>query len=204
MFDGFAAKATSAIASGLRSGVNSANQGRTPMANMLEFLRQGARSIEDHARDYVEKDGGGDTHIRDLTLMGGKPDTPCLLLRTIGRKSGEPRLAALIYGPWKGDFVIIASKGGHDGHPPWYLNIQAARTVDVQVGDKRWRCAWHEPEGAEREEIWRYMAGLYPPYDEYQARTERRIPVVVLTPVEPIAEKFHWRPGDGVDARSRA
>jgi deazaflavin-dependent oxidoreductase (nitroreductase family) len=180
------------------------SKGGTPMANMLEFLQQGARSIEDHARAYVESDGGGDTHIRDLSAMGGKPDTPCLLLRTIGRKSAEPRLAALIYGPWKGDFVIVASKGGHDGHPPWFLNIQAAKTVDVQVGDKRWRCDWREAESAEREEIWRYMADLYPPYDEYQARTERRIPVVVLSPVEPIAEKFQWRPGDGIDARTRA
>ena len=173
------------------------------MADMMEFLKQGAGMMQDHARLYVETNGAGDTHVRDLTLMGGKADTTCLLLRTIGRKSGEARLAPLIYGAWKGDFVVVASKGGHDADPPWYLNIKAAREVDVQAGPKRWRCAWREPKGAERAEVWAFMADLYPPYEEYQARTDREIPIVMLTPVAEIAEPFDWRPGDGVDARTR-
>jgi deazaflavin-dependent oxidoreductase (nitroreductase family) len=174
------------------------------MANMLEFLKAGAATIEEHARLYVETDGAPGVHIRDMTPMGGQAETKCLLLRTVGRKTGEPRLAALIYDDWKGDFVVIASKGGHDGHPPWFLNIEAAETVDVQVGPKRWRCSHRVAQGAERAEIWAHMAKVYPPYEEYQARTAREIPVVLLTPVSEIAEKFVFHPGDGVDSRSRA
>jgi deazaflavin-dependent oxidoreductase (nitroreductase family) len=173
------------------------------MADMTEFLRAGAAGIEEHAKLYVETDGSDEAHYRDMTPMGGHANTTCLLLRTIGRKTGQPRLAALIYKARGEDFVIVASKAGNDAPPPWLLNIEAAKTVDVQVGPKRHRCSWRIAEGAERDALWKTMADYYPPYLEYQARTERRIPIVVLTPVGEIAEKFVFHPGDGVDARTR-
>jgi deazaflavin-dependent oxidoreductase (nitroreductase family) len=174
------------------------------MADMTEFLRMGAVGIEEHTKLYIDTDGGDEAHYRDMTPMGGRANTKTLLLKTIGRRSGEPRLAPLIYNNRGNDFIIVASKAGNDAPPPWLLNIEAAKAVDVQVGPKRYRCSWRIAEGKEREELWDFMADYYPPYLEYQARTERQIPVVVLTPVGEIAETFAFRPGDGVDARTRS
>jgi deazaflavin-dependent oxidoreductase (nitroreductase family) len=173
------------------------------MADMTEFLRLGAASIEEHTKLYVETDGGRESHLRDMTPMGGRADTKTLLLKTIGRKSGVAQLAPLIYDDHGDDFVIVASKAGNDTPPAWFLNITAADEVAAQVGPKRYRCKWRIAQGAERDALWRHMADYYPPYLEYQARTDREIPVVVLTPLGEIAEKFEWRPGDGVDSRMR-
>jgi deazaflavin-dependent oxidoreductase (nitroreductase family) len=172
------------------------------MADMTEFLKLGAAGIEDHARIYVETDGGDEAHYRDMSPMGGRADTKTLLLKTIGRKSGAALLAPLIYKDRGDDFIIVASKAGSDHNPAWFHNITAAEEVAAQVGPKRHRCKWRIAKGAEREAIWAEMADYYPPYLEYQARTEREIPVVVLTPVGEIAEKFSWRPGDGVDRKT--
>jgi deazaflavin-dependent oxidoreductase (nitroreductase family) len=107
-------------------------------------------------------------------------DTQTLLLTTVGRKSGEPRINALIYDLHRGDYVVVASKGGSDQHPAWYLNIEANPEVEVQVwGDKfkaRARTASHE----EREEIWPKMAAEWPDYENYQRKTDREIPIVIL------------------------
>lgn len=174
------------------------------MADMTEFLRQGAAGIEDHLRLYIETDGSEAAHTRDMSPMGGRADTKTLVLKTVGRKSGRAQLAPLIYNDRGDDFIIVASKAGSDVHPAWFLNITAAPEVAVQVRDKRYRCTWRIAEGAERATLWRFMADYYPPYLEYQARTDREIPVVVLTPVAEIAERFAWRPGEGVDSRTRS
>ena len=173
------------------------------MTDVSAFLKIMAAGIQDHLKIYLETDGADEAYYRDMSTQGGDPKTKTLVLRTVGRKSGKEQLAPLIYNTWGDDLIIVASKGGAEQHPAWFLNIAAATDVVVQVRDKRYRCTWHIAEGAERETLWRFMSGYYPAYLEYQKNTDRQIPVVVLTPVEEVAEKFVWHPGEGVDAAMR-
>ena len=103
-----------------------------------------------------------------------------LLLDHIGRKSGRKTTSPLIYAEDGDDLVIIASFGGAQKHPAWWLNLRERPTTNVQVlGEKR-QVAAHEAEGEERERLWRKAVEVYAPYEEYQTKTSRRIPVIVL------------------------
>ena len=145
--------------------------------------------MADHLRSYLES-GGAKGHIVDLRPIGGLAFTTHLLLKTIGRKSRQTRITPLIYGDIGGEVVIVASKGGADVHPAWYLNIRSASEVDYQIGGQAFRSTWREPQGGEREEIWSFMAKVYPPYVDYQSKTQRTIPVVMLAAGAPI-DIFH-------------
>jgi deazaflavin-dependent oxidoreductase (nitroreductase family) len=116
-------------------------------------------------------------------LVGGRLGrVRMLLLRTRGRRTGSIRTAALLYvGAGKG-LAVIASKGGDDAQPAWYLNLRDDPEVEVQVGRRRWPARAREARGAERERLWRRAVAVWPQYERYQARTRRRIPVVVLEP----------------------
>jgi deazaflavin-dependent oxidoreductase (nitroreductase family) len=121
----------------------------------------------------------------DSKPLGGPGLLPTLLLTTKGRKSGKPRAAPLIYGEAGDSYVVIASKGGLPNHPVWYLNLEADPDCELMVGSKRVTARARVAEGKERERLWKRMAAIYPPYDEYQSRaTARTIPVVVLDPVK--------------------
>jgi len=120
-------------------------------------------------------------------LTGGKVanrmgKAPILLLTLAGRKSGKRRTTPLLYGRDGDNYVVIASMGGAPKHPAWYHNLQG-QEAEIQVGRKRLRVRARDAEGEERERLWALMVSLYPPYDDYQKKTERRIPVVVLEPV---------------------
>lgn len=120
----------------------------------------------------------------DSTHVGGPGVLPTLLLTTKGRKSGKPRSLPLIYGEAGDSYVVIASKGGLPTHPVWYLNLQANPECDLMVGARHVMARARIAEGEERDRLWKQMAEVYPPYDEYQERAgERTIPVVVLDPV---------------------
>jgi deazaflavin-dependent oxidoreductase (nitroreductase family) len=134
-----------------------------------------------HTQAYL-KSNGAEGQLVDFTPGGGKDDTPCLILKTTGRKSGEARLLPLIYGEDGGKFVIVASKGGAPKHPAWFLNLEANPEVEFQVGAKKYRGEARAVDGAERERLYKMMEGVFPPYTAYQARTTRKIPVVVLAP----------------------
>lgn len=126
---------------------------------------------EEHVRRYQETDGEvGHEWEGAVTL----------LLTTVGRRSGKERTTPLIYQPEGDAYVVVASKGGADDHPAWYKNLQANPEVKVQVkGDKftaRARTATPE----EKPSLWRKMTSVWPQYDEYQQKTSRDIPVVVL------------------------
>jgi deazaflavin-dependent oxidoreductase (nitroreductase family) len=109
---------------------------------------------------------------------------PTLLLTTVGRKSGEPRPLPLIYGEAGDAFVVIASKGGMPSHPVWFLNLEANPECDLMVGARAVKARARVAEGEEREALWRQMAEIYPPYDDYQKSAgDRVIPVVVLDPI---------------------
>ena len=119
----------------------------------------------------------------DSTPLGGPGLLPTLLLTTTGRKSGEPRPLPLIYGEDGDSYVIIASKGGMPTHPVWYLNLEANPECELMVGAKAVSARARVAEGDERERLWKQMAEIYPPYDDYQKSAgDRVIPVVVLDP----------------------
>ena len=106
--------------------------------------------------------------------------TQTLLLTTTGRKSGERRTTPLIYAPYGDAYTVIASKGGTDEHPAWYLNLAEQPEVEVQVLGDRFKARARTATSEEKPEIWRTMVAEWPAYEEYQARTEREIPAVVL------------------------
>lgn len=105
---------------------------------------------------------------------------PVLLLTTTGRKSGLARTKALLYLPRDQDFVVIASVLGEPRHPYWWLNLEANPNASIEIGSTRYAVRAREAEGEEREQLWRAFTAKTPAYDEYQAQTARRIPVVVL------------------------
>ncbi|HZI90863.1 MAG TPA: nitroreductase family deazaflavin-dependent oxidoreductase [Thermoleophilaceae bacterium] len=106
--------------------------------------------------------------------------TTALLLTSTGRKSGEERTTPLIYQEHDGDYLIVASKGGADEPPAWYLNLETDPTVRVQVKGDRFTANARDATSDEKPEMWGKMTGVWPDYDEYQRKTDREIPVVVL------------------------
>jgi deazaflavin-dependent oxidoreductase (nitroreductase family) len=105
-----------------------------------------------------------------------------LMLRTIGRKTGRQRTAALLYGREGNDYVVVGSNGGNDTAPAWLLNLQAVPNVEVQVGTKRFSAHARIASDAERRRLWPEMTRHWPQYDRYQSQTHRLIPLVILTP----------------------
>jgi deazaflavin-dependent oxidoreductase (nitroreductase family) len=117
-------------------------------------------------------------------LFGRMGESPILLLNTVGRKSGRKRTSPLLYVMDGEDFVIIASKGGASTHPAWYLNLKANPDATVEIGDREVRVRAEEADSEEKARLWQKMVEMYPAYDDYQSKTKREIPLLVLHPVE--------------------
>ena len=128
----------------------------------------------------------GDEHVQSYLETNGevgyrwREDAPIALLFTKGRASGEERINPLIFGRHGDSIVLVASKGGAPEHPGWYRNLRKNPDAEVQVMGDRWRVRARDAEGEERERLWAQMTGLWSHYDEYQEKTDRQIPVVVL------------------------
>lgn len=105
-------------------------------------------------------------------------------LATTGRRSGTPRRTCLIYGTSGGEYVVVASKGGADEHPAWFLNLEADPSVGVQAGTRRFTARARAACSAERATLWVQMAEIFPLYDDYAQKTDREIPIVLLTPLD--------------------
>jgi deazaflavin-dependent oxidoreductase (nitroreductase family) len=103
-----------------------------------------------------------------------------LLLTTTGRHSGQPRTTPLIYGRDGDRYLVVASRGGAPKHPDWYQNLVAQPEVHVRVMADRFKARARTATAAEKPPLWKTMAAIFPPYDEYQTRTTREIPVVIL------------------------
>jgi deazaflavin-dependent oxidoreductase (nitroreductase family) len=146
---------------------------------------QRATWMKDHRETYL-RSGGVLGHIQDLSSVGGLAFLTNCLIGYRGRKSGRVFIKPLCYGIVGGEVVIVASKGGADFHSDWYLNILASPEIEFQIATQAFRATWREPEGAEREKVWTRMVHTFPFYADYQAATERRIPLVMLTAVEPV------------------
>ncbi|MEV7968416.1 nitroreductase family deazaflavin-dependent oxidoreductase [Sphaerisporangium sp. NPDC088356] len=127
----------------------------------------------------------GKEHVDRYRATDGKEGhewngTTVLLLTTTGRNSGQEHTNPLIYQKHGDDYVIVASKGGDPKAPDWYQNLQANPDVDVQVEGDKFRARARTATPEEKPEVWRLMTATWPQYDEYQTKTDREIPVVIL------------------------
>ena len=127
---------------------------------------------QEHVRRYQETDGEEGYIWREGSTI--------LLLTTTGRSSGNESTTPLIFGMDGDNPVIVASKGGAPEHPGWYRNLQKHPEAGVQIKGERFRVRARDAEGEERERLWRRMNEIWPHYAEYQEKTDREIPVVVL------------------------
>jgi deazaflavin-dependent oxidoreductase (nitroreductase family) len=135
--------------------------------------------IQDHMARYIATDGV-DGYLWDASLGGGKGMIATLLLTTVGRKSGKVLTRPLIFGQSGSEYVVVASKGGAPAHPAWYLNLQANPEVKVQIKGDKFTAHARTANPQERAALWPKMVGIYGPYADYQAKTDREIPIVVL------------------------
>jgi len=126
---------------------------------------------QEHARRYIET-GGRDGHIWEGVTT--------LLLTTTGRRSGQSRTTPLIYGRAGDRYLVVASRGGAPTHPGWYENLVAQPIVQVQVMADRFSARARPATAVEKPALWKTMTAIWPPYDEYQKRTAREIPLVIL------------------------
>lgn len=136
--------------------------------------------IDEHRVQYLQDGEKG--HLWDSTVVGGPGPVPTLLLTTTGRKSGEKRIMPLIYAHTEQGYVVVASKGGAPQHPDWYLNLTAKPEVEVQVANRKFKATAETTRGEQRQALWDLMLPIWPPYAEYQLKTDRQIPVVLLRP----------------------
>jgi deazaflavin-dependent oxidoreductase (nitroreductase family) len=127
--------------------------------------------VAEHARRYVETNG------EDGYLWRG---APTLVLTMTGRRSGKPRRTMLIFGEDGDRAVVVASRGGAEKHPSWYLNILNQPEVTVQIKGDRFRARARTATPEEKPHLWKLMTEIWPAYDEYQRKTSREIPVVTL------------------------
>jgi deazaflavin-dependent oxidoreductase (nitroreductase family) len=130
----------------------------------------------EHVRRYRETDG------EVGYIWNG---VPILLLTTTGRKTGEARTSALIHGRDRDDYLVVASMGGAPDHPSWYLNLLAHPEAEIQVKADHIKVTARPAGDQEKPRLWKVMTDSWPNYDVYQSRTDRVIPLVVLTPSGP-------------------
>jgi deazaflavin-dependent oxidoreductase (nitroreductase family) len=126
----------------------------------------------EHVRVYRETAGARGYHWRGTTI---------LLLTTHGRTSGQPRTTPLIHRTDGERWIVVASKGGAPAHPSWYENLLADPEATIEVLEETVPVRASTAEGEERARLWLLMAEVWPAYDDYRAKTDRQIPVVVLT-----------------------
>lgn len=134
--------------------------------------------LQNHLKVYAEDPERG--HMWKQESYAGVEYSTCLLLTTTGRKSGKPRTLPLIYQKADEGYIIIGSKGGDPKDPSWVVNLKANPKCKIQVAHDKFDVVARISEGAEREKLWKMMSSYFPPYLEYQKKTDRPIPVVVL------------------------
>jgi deazaflavin-dependent oxidoreductase (nitroreductase family) len=136
-------------------------------------------SREKWVRDQVElyESSGG---TQGTTLRGS--GLPVVIVSSLGASSGKVRKNPVMRVEHDGKYAVVASKGGAAEHPTWYHNIKANPLVELQDGPVKQDMLAREVDGEEREQWWRRAVEAYPPYAEYQEKTDRQIPVFVLEP----------------------
>lgn len=138
-----------------------------------------APSTSEWARNQAELiESSGGTQGTEMNGM------PVIVLTTVGAKSGKLRKTALMRVEHEGAYAVVASLGGAPKHPQWYFNIVAQPLVELQDGPAKHEYVAREVTGEEKAQWWERSVAAYPPYADYQAGTEREIPVFVLERVE--------------------
>jgi deazaflavin-dependent oxidoreductase (nitroreductase family) len=127
--------------------------------------------VADHIRKYVETDGKKGHIWRGM---------PTLLLTTRGRKTGKYHRTALIYGEDDGRYIVVGSNGAAKHHPQWYLNLDANPGVQIQVGAEHFNGVARTASGEERTRLFAIMAKIFPTYNDYERKTTRDIPIVII------------------------
>jgi deazaflavin-dependent oxidoreductase (nitroreductase family) len=136
-----------------------------------------APSPQDYVRETVERyESSGGTEGN--TMMG----KPTVILTTVGNKTGKIRKTPLMRVEHNGSYAVVASLGGDPKHPVWYYNITANPEVELQDGATKKKYVAHEATGEEKAEWWARAVEAWPDYDNYQKKTDRVIPLFVLTP----------------------
>ncbi|MGW3105412.1 nitroreductase family deazaflavin-dependent oxidoreductase [Streptomyces sp. NPDC001100] len=133
--------------------------------------------VRDQVELYESSGGTKGTTLSDTGL-------PVILLTTVGAKSGKIRKTPLMRVEHDGRYAVVASQGGAPKHPVWYFNIQADPRVELQDGPQKWDLTAREVTGEEKALWWERAVAAYPPYAEYQKKTDRQIPVFVLEPAD--------------------
>ncbi len=144
----------------------------TPVDN--QYLNPFVRHMALYQTDAVA------AHDWDGSHTGNEGTYPTLFLTTIGRKSGNPRSLPLLYQPCGEGFLIVASKGGKDTNPVWYENLLANPSCEVVAGSLSCKATAHTVPDDKRDLYWDWMTRFWPSYIEYQSKTERKIPLVIL------------------------
>jgi deazaflavin-dependent oxidoreductase (nitroreductase family) len=130
--------------------------------------------VSDQVEEYEKSGGQRANTLRDTGL-------PVIIVTTVGNKSGKIRKTPLMRVEHDGEYALVASMGGAPKHPVWYYNLVADASVRIQDGPEPHDFSVRQVEGDERARWWDRAVAAYPPYAEYQERTERRIPVFVAT-----------------------
>jgi len=150
-----------------------------PIRGVEKQIAEVAIWVMSRANTWVFRATGGRLGSR---FLGG---APVCLVTMKGRKTGQLRTVPLIYLEDGGEYVIVASKGGMDQHPVWYLNLVANPDAEVEIGSERIAVHARTASREEKERLWPRLVEIYPDYADYQRRTEREIPVVILHPAAP-------------------
>ena len=142
------------------------------MASQEEVFDSPKGWVSNHIDEYVETDGQKGYEWRN--------GAPTLLLTTRGRKTGKLRRTALIFGVDGDRYLLVASVGGAAKNPAWYLNLVENSEVELQVKAEKFKGRARTATAQEKPPLWRLMASIWPDYDNYQTKTEREIPVVIV------------------------
>ncbi|MCK8609632.1 nitroreductase family deazaflavin-dependent oxidoreductase [Agromyces sp. C10] len=144
-----------------------------------EYAPSTSKWARDQAETY-EASGG-----REGTELRGRP---VIVLTTVGAKSGKLRKTALMRVKHDGEYAVVASQGGDPEHPAWYFNMKRQPHVELQDGPVKRDYLAREVTGDEKATWWKRATDVWPDYDKYQAKTDREIPLFVLTPFDPEAD----------------
>jgi deazaflavin-dependent oxidoreductase (nitroreductase family) len=137
----------------------------------------------------TEADDWNSKIIAEFRANGGKvggpfEGSPVLLLHTTGAKSGQPRVNPVMYQDIGDGVAVFASKGGAPTNPDWYHNLLAHPRTSAEIGTGTVQVVAREAEGAERDRIWEAQKRDYPGFADYERKTTRQIPVIILEPVD--------------------
>src|SRR5579863_4231121 len=148
--------------------------GLTPTSQPVQLVKKGnaGQRFFSNAHAFIYRLFGG-------RLGGQFRKSPVLLLTTVGRKSGQERTLPLLYLKDGENLILVASNGGAQTHPAWWLNLQAQPEAEVQIGRQKFRVTAAQATPEEKKRLWPLVVAMYPDYANYQKRTEREIPVVI-------------------------